>query len=121
MNQLGIREDDILETFTRSSGPGGQNVNKTSTRVHLKHLSSGIEVSCQRERSQAMNRLFAREMLLEKIEGRRNAASLQERARREKTRRQRRPRSRSLKERILKAKKQLSEKKRLRGKVRWED
>jgi protein subunit release factor B len=121
MTELGVREDDILEIFTRSGGPGGQNVNKTATRVQLKHLPSGIEVSCQRERSQAMNRLCARITLLEKIEAKRRAAALNEQSQREKTRRQRRRRPRSLKERILKSKKLLSEKKRMRTRVRWDE
>jgi peptide chain release factor len=120
MNQLGIREDDILETFTRSSGPGGQNVNKTSTRVHLRHLPTLLEVSCQRERSQALNRLLAREMLLEKIERQRACVSLQERSLQEKIKRQKRRRPRSLKERILETKRKQAEKKRMRSRIGWD-
>ena len=67
MKRLGIREEDIEETFTRSSGPGGQNVNKLATCVHLRHRPSGISVKVMRERSQAINRFLARRSLTEKI------------------------------------------------------
>lgn len=67
MKRLGIREEDIEETFTRSSGPGGQNVNKLATCVHLHHRPSGIAVKVMRERSQALNRFLARRSLAEKI------------------------------------------------------
>ena len=65
MKQLGILAEDIEERFIRSAGPGGQNVNKTSTCVHLKHRPTGIEVKCSKERSQALNRFFARRKLVE--------------------------------------------------------
>ena len=67
MKRLGIREKDLEETFTRSSGPGGQNVNKLATCVHLRHRPSGIAVKVMRERSQALNRFLARRNLAEKI------------------------------------------------------
>ena len=67
MERLGIREEDIEETFTRSSGPGGQNVNKVATCVQLRHCPSGITVKVSRERSQALNRFLARRNLAEKI------------------------------------------------------
>ena len=67
MERLGIREEDIEETFTRSSGPGGQNVNKVATCVQLRHRPSGITVMVMRERSQALNRFLARRNLAEKI------------------------------------------------------
>ena len=67
MKRLGIREEDIEETFTRSSGPGGQNVNKLATCVHLRHRPSGIAVKISRERSQALNRFLARRILAGKI------------------------------------------------------
>jgi protein subunit release factor B len=69
MARLGVREADLEESFTRSSGPGGQKVNKTATCVHLRHLPTGIAVKSQRERSQAINRFLARRLLLDKLEG----------------------------------------------------
>lgn len=68
MAQLGVREEDLDETFVRSSGNGGQHVNKTSSCVQLKHKPTGIQISCMRERSQSVNRFLARRELLERIE-----------------------------------------------------
>lgn len=68
MEKLHIKESDLEETFTRSSGKGGQNVNKVSTAVHLKHKSSGIEVKCSIHRTQGLNRYKARSILCDKIE-----------------------------------------------------
>lgn len=68
MKELGIKESDIEEKFVRSGGPGGQNVNMTSTRVQLMHKPSGIMVSSQRERSQAVNRFLARRELVARVE-----------------------------------------------------
>jgi protein subunit release factor B len=67
MEALGVREEDIEEKFVRSSGSGGQKVNKTSTCVYLRHIPSGIEVKCMKERSQSLNRFLARRELVEKI------------------------------------------------------
>lgn len=67
MKALGVREEDIEEKFIRSSGSGGQKVNKTSTCVYLRHIPTGIEVKCMKERSQSLNRFLARRELLEKI------------------------------------------------------
>jgi protein subunit release factor B len=114
MAALGIRGEDIVESFTRSSGPGGQNVNKTSSAVVLVHRPTGLQVRCEQERSQAQNRLLAREWLLAKIEGRIRALREKEQAQREKLRRQTRKRSRGAKERILRDKARHSTKKRLR-------
>jgi protein subunit release factor B len=68
MAELGVREEDLEESFARSSGAGGQHVNKTSTAVHLRHIPSGISVTCMVERSQSLNRFLARRELLERIE-----------------------------------------------------
>ena len=68
MLALGIREEDILEKFVRSSGHGGQKLNKTASCVYLKHLPTGVEVKCMRERSQSVNRFLARRELTEKLE-----------------------------------------------------
>lgn len=69
MESLGILEKDIEEKFVRSSGHGGQNVNKTSTCVYLKHIPTGVEVKCMKDRSQSINRFLARRELAKKIEG----------------------------------------------------
>ena len=68
MEALGIHEKDIEEKFIRSSGSGGQKVNKTSTCVYLKHIPTGIEVKCMRERNQSLNRFLARRELVTRIE-----------------------------------------------------
>lgn len=114
MSYLGIREKDIIKKFIRSSGPGGQNVNKVSSCVYLKHIPTGIEVKCQKERSQALNHYLARCLLVKKIENSILGALSEERQRIEKIRRQKRRRSRRLKLKILDEKRRHSEKKRLR-------
>ncbi|MSM39985.1 MAG: peptide chain release factor-like protein [Geobacter sp.] len=67
MAALGIREEDLEERFVRSSGAGGQHVNKTATCVWLKHRPSGLEVKCMRDRSQSVNRFLARRELVERL------------------------------------------------------
>jgi len=118
MRQLHIYLKDIKETFVKSSGPGGQNVNKVSTCVVLKHIPTGISVKCQEERSQAMNRYKARRLLLEKIEQQMHEKKLLETQNREKRRRQTRKRPSNLKEEILRRKHMKSEKKVGRRKIR---
>jgi len=108
----GIRREDVIEKFLRSSGAGGQNVNKVSTAVYLKHLPTGIEVKMQKERSQALNRFLAWRLLLEKIEELILKKKSQKRQAIEKIRRQKRRRSRRSKERMLGEKKRRSEIKR---------
>ena len=68
MEALGIQEKDIEEKFIRSSGRGGQKVNKTSTCVYLKHIPTGIEVKFMKERNQSLNRFLARRELVKRIE-----------------------------------------------------
>ncbi len=118
MARLGVREEDIIERFTRAQGPGGQNVNKVSTCVRLRHLLTGIEVKCQQERSQAQNRYRARQILLEKIEGAILEKLSEEQKRIEKIRRQKRRRSRRAKLKILESKRRHAAKKFLRASVR---
>ncbi|HSH16831.1 MAG TPA: peptide chain release factor-like protein, partial [Verrucomicrobiae bacterium] len=101
MAALGVREEDIEESFVRSGGHGGQNVNKTATCVMLVHGPTGVQVKCQTTRHQGRNRFLARQLLLEKIEALRTKRREEARARLEKIRRQKRPRSRAAKERIL--------------------
>jgi protein subunit release factor B len=117
MKALGIRPSQLEEKFARSGGPGGQNVNKVSTAVTLCHLPTGVCVTVQDSRSQAMNRKLARERLLDAIERSRDEARAAEIARREKIRRQRSPRPRALKKRILESKRQRSRLKKLRSSV----
>jgi protein subunit release factor B len=101
MAALGVRESDIEETFVRSGGHGGQNVNKTSTCVMLLHRASGLQVKCQSTRQQGLNRFLARKLLLDKMEARQKSRADAERARLEKLRRQKRGRSRAAKQRML--------------------
>jgi protein subunit release factor B len=117
MEALNIREEDIEESFVRSGGKGGQKVNKTSTCVYLKHLPTGIEVKCQEERSQSLNRYRARVILMKKIEEMIRGEESEERKRIEKIRRQKRKRSKRAKEKMLAEKKITSEKKKLRAPV----
>jgi protein subunit release factor B len=117
MDRLGVSENDFRETFIRSSGPGGQKVNKTSSCVQLVHIPLGLSVKCQQSRSQAMNRFLARRLLLDRIERIKQGVVQAERQRSEKIKRQKRRRSRRAKEKILKLKHMQSEKKSLRSKT----
>ena len=114
MEALGIKEADIVERFVRSQGHGGQKVNKTSSCVYLKHLPTGLEVKCQQERSQSMNRFLARRILIQKIENLILGKESEERQRIEKLKRQKRKRSKRAKEKVLHIKHLQSEKKKQR-------
>jgi protein subunit release factor B len=117
MRLFGIKEQDLIEAFVRSAGKGGQNVNKAATCVYLKHIPTGIEVKCQRERSQALNRYIARVLLVRKIENCALGRLSEERKRIEKLRRQKRKRSKRAKLKILEQKRMQSEKKVMRKKI----
>ena len=117
MAALGVREGDLDESFVRSGGHGGQNVNKTSTCVMLVHRPTGMSVKCQETRQQGLNRFIARRLLLDKIEEKKNGFIVAQRDEIEKIRRQKRKRSRRAKARMLADKAHHSGKKALRRSV----
>jgi protein subunit release factor B len=120
MAALGVREADIEETFVRSGGHGGQNVNKTSTCVMLLHRPTHLQVKCQATRQQGLNRFLARRLLLDKIEALKKGYVDAERSRIEKVRRQKRKRSRRAKQRMLDNKSHHAAKKESRRSVGME-
>ena len=115
MQRLQIQPADLEESFARSSGPGGQHVNKVSTAVTLKHLPSGVSITVQDSRSQATNRRLARQRLLDLLERRQDEAKKARRAALAKDRRRNSPRPPRLKRRILEQKRNRSQLKKLRG------
>ena len=117
MTRFGIRDADLEERFARSGGPGGQNVNKVATAVTLYHRGSGISVTVQDSRSQAVNRRLARERLLDAIESVREERRAAEIAEREKARRRKSPRPAALKAKILDAKRRRAQLKKRRAKI----
>jgi protein subunit release factor B len=117
MMTLGVREADIKESFVRSGGHGGQNVNKVSTCVMLLHRPTGVHVKCQETRQQGLNRYIARRLLLDKIEEKKNGFIAAQRAEIEKIRRQKRKRSRRAREKMLADKSHHADKKAARRRV----
>ena len=114
MNELGIKENDLVEKFILGSGKGGQKINKTSSCVYLKHLPTGIEVKCQATRSREQNRQLAREELSRRLTLLQKKAALKKRAEEAKLRRQKRERSASQKRQLVEGKRRTSHKKSLR-------
>jgi protein subunit release factor B len=112
--KLGLEVADFEEKFARSSGPGGQHVNKVSTAVTLRHVPTGAAVTVQDTRSQSMNRQLAWERLLDTIEGKRQAERAALRSEMEKKRRQNAKRPWGVKQRILENKRRRSQVKRMR-------
>ena len=121
MAALGIREADLHERFVKGSGAGGQKINKTSSCVYLRHAPSGIEIKCQRERSQALNRYLARRELCDRVEARRRGVAAARQDEAERIRRQKRRRSRRQRARMLADKRHQGEKKSFRRAVGPED
>lgn len=117
LQKLGLRAEDFEERFDRSSGPGGQNVNKVSTAVSLRHVPTGTAVTAQDTRSQAQNRQLAWDRLLDAIEESRRKARAARRAGLEKERRQKAPRPWGVKQRIMDNKRRRGEVKKQRGRV----
>jgi peptide chain release factor len=119
--RLGIREADLEESFVRSGGAGGQNVNKVSTCVVLLHRPSGLQVKCQEERSQGLNRYRARQRLADRLEERLLGEASRVRQEIEKIRRRKRRRSRRAKDKMLAGKRHRAELKSHRGSVRADE
>ena len=121
MDRLGIREADLEESFLRGGGPGGQKINKTSSTVLLRHRPSGLEVRCARERSQSLNRFFARRELCEKLAAKLHGEKTRKQQEREKIRRQKRKRSKRQTALMVDEKKRRGALKTLRRKPSPED
>ena len=114
MLDLEIYEEDLVEKFILASGSGGQKVQKTSSCVYLKHLPSGIEIKCQKERSRELNRFFARRELCKKIEEKLKGIASERQKAHAKIRRQKQRRSRKTQQKILDEKKAHGKTKQLR-------
>ncbi len=114
---LGVRPEEVEERFVRGAGAGGQKINKTSSTVWLRHRPTGVEVRCQRERSQSVNRLLAWSELADKLAWRRADAANKKQAERELVRRQTRQKSRGQKARMIEGKKHRAKHKSSRGRV----
>lgn len=114
MQHLGILEEDLQEKFILGSGKGGQKIQKSHSCVYLKHLPSGLEVKCQKERSRELNRYYARKLLCEKWEGKQNQGNQEKKRLQNKIRKQKQRRSRKMKAKLVEQKRKLSKKKQSR-------
>ncbi len=121
LERLEIKESDLEESFIRGSGPGGQKINKTASCVRLRHLPTGIEIRCQKTRSQSMNRFYARRELCERLAALVRQEKTKKQQAAEKIKRQKRRRSRRQKEKMLNDKRKQGERKVQRGKIRGAD
>jgi protein subunit release factor B len=117
MNALGVRREDLEESFSRSGGPGGQHVNKVSSAASIRHRPTGLAVTASDSRSQAENRHLALSRLLDLLERQKRLAHHERLAAAAKVRRQNARRSRRTKAELVQAKRRRGETKRLRGKV----
>lgn len=118
---LGTSVADVEEKFVRGAGPGGQKINKTSSTVWLRHRPTGLEVRCQRERSQSANRELAWKELCNRLEHRVRAAAAAAQQVRETARRRHRQKSRGQKAAMIVAKKHRARHKSGRGRVSWDE
>lgn len=114
MDRLGLFEEDLIEKFILGTGSGGQKINKTSSCVYLKHLPTGIEIKCQKERSREANRQWARGELVRRVKEREEKRKAAEKQLREKKRRQKQRRTKKIQREVLAGKKKRSEQKKLR-------
>ena len=114
---LGVQPEEIEERFVRGAGPGGQKINKTASTIWLRHRPTGLEVRCQRERSQTVNRALAWEALCAKLEERHRTAAAAQQADRAREQRRRRQKSRGQKARMIESKKHRAGIKSSRGRV----
>jgi protein subunit release factor B len=117
MRRLGVRPDEFDEVFSRSSGPGGQHVNKVSTAVTLIHRPSGISVMVQETRSQYRNRQLALNRLIALIEETRKQKAAERRSATERERRRNSKRPRALRREIRKSKEHRAEIKQTRARI----
>lgn len=106
---LGVRAEDIAESFVRGSGKGGQKINKTSSTVLLRHAPTGIEVRCQKHREQSKNRLSAYKLLILKIEEKVKGARSERMMKVFKLRKQKIRRSKRAKAKMIDSKKRRGE------------
>lgn len=112
---LGVQPDEVEETFIRGSGAGGQKINKTSSTVRLRHRPTGVDVRCQRERNQSVNRQLAWAELADRLQARQQAIAGAALAERELQRRRKRQKSRGQKARMIESKKHRAKIKQARG------